>query len=984
MSTRVIALLFFIINQICWAQVDEQTLKFDYLSIKNGLSHNTIFSLLQDRYGYIWIGTQNGLNRYDGYTCKLYSLDELIATNQNYSGEQVSALFEDKKGNLWVGTKNSGIRIKRVSSDRFVRLSYDSLSIPFENSEISSFYEDDIGHIWITTIGSGLIKYDVSQQSITVFNTLNSKISSDVVFDIVKDKNGMIWVATAGSGLNCLKEDGQFEISHKMLYNSPNMVGFRKKILLDDNFLWVGTEGSGLYKMNIKNRNYIHFSSNHGTNRINSEAVIDLFKSDDNKIYIATDGEGLNVYDIETNKMYSYTQKTNSFASLNSNSLRCFLGDRTGNIWIGTFNGGVNIYKPSKVRFDYYLPKSINESLPARSILSVLQTQSGQTLVGTDGSGLYEFSNQKFNSKPFIHNSENKESIGGNKVKTLFQDSQGNIWLGFFAGGLDLYDIKSKTFSHFMDWNSNWKPNVWSITELKNTQELLIATLGDGLYTLNINSKKLKRYSPQSNKLNSFLDFNITTVHEDKSGRIWIGSLDNGLDLIDESNQVYKHFKNISEDSFSLSHNAIQTIYEDSDGEIWIGTDGGGINRWIGNDKFERINQTSGLIDNHVMSMIEDKNNNLWISTFQGVSRFTKNDRDFLNFNSRLFQNTNQFNQNSISIDNHGKLFFGGIYGLHSLEPKQLTDRISKNKTQLIFSDLKVFGKSIPVGILESNRQILEKPIENSNDIWLNYDDKSFTIYFKAIDYLNPTGDYLFKMQGFNDNWRTITAGDPSVTYTNLDPGHYVFNVKYNEKISFIQIHIAPPYWQTLWFKLLIFIFGLGLISFLMLFWVKRREASAKRIILQLQNDKLATEVESKNSKLVFSSAQMAHKNELLIELKQNLIDYEKKPDGNLKSLFRKLDYELKNENYWNEFNLYFNELDHKFLDLITKAHPSITKNDLRLCSLIRMNLSSKEIASLLNISLRAVEQGRYRLKKRFGIDKSLDLAVYIKSFNSI
>ena len=200
--------------------------------------------------------------------------------------------------------------------------------------------------------------------------------------------------------------------------------------------------------------------------------------------------------------------------------------------------------------------------------------------------------------------------------------------------------------------------------------------------------------------LNSFLDFNITTVHEDKSGRIWIGSLDNGLDLIDESNQVYKHFKNISNDSFSLSHNAIQTIYEDSDGEIWIGTDGGGINRWIGNDKFERINQTSGLIDNHVMSMIEDKNNNLWISTFQGVSRFTKNDRDFLNFNSRLFQNTNQFNQNSISIDNHGKLYFGGIYGLHSLEPKQLTDRISKNKIQLIFSDLKVFGKSIPVGIL--------------------------------------------------------------------------------------------------------------------------------------------------------------------------------------------------------------------------------------------------------------------------------------------
>jgi len=964
---------------LCLGQQPSNALSFDYLSIKNGLSHNTVFSLLQDRYGYIWIGTQNGLNKYDGYTCKLYPLDESISNNQNYSGEQVSALFEDKKGNLWVGTKNNGIKIKSVSSDRFIRLRYDSLSIPFESSEISSFYEDDLGLIWITTIGSGLIKYDVSQQKISVFNTQNSHISSDVVFDIVKDKNGMIWIATAGGGLNCLKEDGQFERSHEMLPNSPNMVGFRKKLLLDDDFLWVGTEGSGLYKMNIKNRSYIHFSSLKGENRINSEAVIDLFKSNDDQIYIATDGEGLNVFDIQTSKMYSYTQQTNSFASLNSNSLRCFLGDRTGNIWIGTFNGGVNIYKPSKIRFDYNLPESVDERLPARSILSVLQTQNGQALVGTDGSGLYEFNNQKFNTKPFIHNSGNKNSIGGNKVKTLFQDSQGNIWLGFFAGGLDLYDIKSKKFRHFMDW----KPNVWSITELKNTQELLIATLGDGLFTLNINSKKLERYLPQSNKLNSFSDFNITTVHEDKIGRLWVGSLDNGLDLIDESNQVYEHFKYISEDSFSLSHNAIQTIYEDSDGEIWFGTDGGGINRWLGNNKFERINKSSGLIDNHVMSMIEDKSNNLWISTFQGVSRYNKNDRDFLNFSIRSFQNTNQFNQNSISIDDYGKLYFGGIYGMHSLHPNQLNDRITENINQLIFSDLEVFGKNIPVGKFESNRQILEKPIENSSDVWLNYADKSFTIYFKAIDYLNPTGDYLFKMQGFNDNWRIITAGDPSVTYTNLDPGHYVFNVKYNEKISSIKIHIAPPYWQTIWFKLLVFIFGLGLISFILLFWVKRREASAKRIILQLQNDKLATEVESKNSKLVFSSAQMAHKNELLIELKQNLIDYEKKPDGNLKSLFRKLDYELKNENYWNEFNLYFNELDHNFLNLITIAHPSITKNDLRLCSLIRMNLSSKEIASLLNISLRAVEQGRYRLKKRFGIDKSVDLADYIKSFNN-
>ncbi|MEK9601658.1 MAG: triple tyrosine motif-containing protein, partial [Bacteroidota bacterium] len=417
-------------------------------------------------------------------------------------------------------------------------------------------------------------------------------------------------------------------------------------------------------------------------------------------------------------------------------------------------------------------------------------------------------------------------------------------------------------------------------------------------------------------------------------------------------------------------------------GEVWIGTEGGGLNKWLGNGKFDRINRSDGLIDNHVMGMIEDKNNQLWVSTFRGISCYTKSQGSFSNFSSRVFQNTNQFNQNAISMTANGKLYFGGIYGLHSIQPNQLKTTINSTNTQLIFTDFKVFGKSIPVGNQNKDRMILEKPIENCSDIYLNYLDKSFTIHFKAIDFIKPIGDYLFKLEGFSDDWRNINSGDPSVTYTNLDPGHYVFSVKYNEKISSLKIHIAPPYWQTMWFKSVVLIIGLAFIYFLLLFWVRRREASSKRMILQLQNEKLATEVESKNSKLVFSSAQMAHKNELLIELKQNLIDYEKKPDGNLKSLFRKLDYELKNENYWNEFNLYFNELDHHFLDLITQAHPKLTKNDLRMCSLIRMNLSSKEVASLLNISLRAVEQGRYRLKKRFGISKSIDLVDYIKSFN--
>lgn len=967
------------IAHLCNGQVHSTPLHFDQLTISNGLSHNTIYCILQDQNGYIWIGTQNGLNKYDGYTFEVYQSSEIKKNTEGFKGKSISALFEDRSANLWVGTKKQGINFKAKKNDRFVNLQSDSAFFSIKGIEISSFFEDKSDNIWITTVGAGVLKYNPKTGISKIFNHKNSHLTSDVVFDLVEDKYGTIWVATAGGGLNYLTADDKFKTSHAMLPNNPNMSGYQKKLLLDDEYLWLGTQGTGLYKMNLKDKNYIRFEKGEGKRAISSNAVMDLLIIDDEKLFIATDGNGLNIYDKNTQEISFYGLQSTGQAALNSNALLCMLEDRTGNIWIGTYNGGISIYKPNKTWFDFYVPNlSGNNDLSHHSILSILQSKNGEILVGTDGGGLnwLNQNHDNFETSSFINNPTDPNSIGGNVVKTMLEDSKGQIWIGLFAGGLDLYNPTTKTFEHFM-W---WRPNVWSLAERKNGK-LLVATLGDGLHVIDLQTKDITKFQFQSENIDHSIDKNIMTVFVDEMDRVWIGSLNNGLVMIDEKHNTYAQFKHNPKDSFSISNDEIRTIFQDSDGEIWIGTEGGGVNRWLGEGRFDQLRKKDGLIANSVMGISEDKIGNIWMTTFKGISRLNKKNNTITNFNFRTAQNTNQFNQDAILTDADGKLYFGGINGLHTIRP----DKVVENNYQpeIIFTDLKIHNKSVPIGKLKNGRIILKEPIETSSDIWLSYLDQSFTIFFNAIDYTNPLeNEFAFQLEGFSENWEYTSAGQRSATFTNLDAGTYVFKIKHKEKIVSVNVHIQPPFWKTLWFRFLAIIFSLGVIFSGLYFWIKRREASAKRIILQLKNEKLATEIEAKNSKLMFSSVQMAHKNEILTEVKKDLIEFEKNPAGNFRSLVRKLDYELKNEDYWKEFNLYFNEVDQKFLDRIIKKHPNLTKNDLRMCSLLRMNLSTKEIASLLNISVRAVEQSRYRLKKRLDLDKNNDLLKYISSFH--
>lgn len=953
---------------------------FDHLTISDGLSNNTIHCLLEDRFGYLWIGTQYGLNKYDGYDFEEIRSDDDLERGFQLAGAKVTALYEDSKGNLWVGTSKNGIYFCAAHEDRFSNRTEEPAFSAIAGFEVTSFLEDKASQIWITTVEGGLLRYDPSTGKAWHYTNSNSGLSSNVVFDIEEDKYGTIWVATAGGGLNILREGYRFELSHPMLPNHPNLSGYRKKLLLDDDYLWVATEGTGLYRMDTRDCSYTHFGLGLGERALSSNGVRDICKLPDGAIFIATDGGGLNIYDPSTGEIAQIRYQVENKTGLNSDALYCLKADRAGNIWIGTYNGGINIYKPRKVWFKQFAPGlPDSKNLENRSILSITETYDGTIWVGSDGGGLNRLApdDSQFSTLPFKHQPSDKRSIAGNAVKALFEDSSGQLWVGLFGAGLDRYEPESQTFEHILG-----PPySVWSITE-RQSGELWAGTMGEGIVVLDPETLETDylRHDPSNPK--SLADLNVMAVYADQSDQVWVGTIDQGLDRWVESRKEFEHFRYNPEDPYSISNNAIRSIFEDSQGNIWIGTEGGGLNQWLGDGRFKRIGQSEGLVANSVMGITEDEVGMIWVTTFEGISRLDPETMAIQNFDFRTHQNANQFNQAALLAANDGRLFFGGTNGLNTIQAGQLNAEAFAGT--VLLTDFKIFNQTIKAGQNLDGRVILERPIEEAEHIQLSYLDKSFSFSFSAIDYTNPKDyQYAFIMQGFDGQWQETEAGQNRVSYTNLDPGDYTFKVKYQEQMASINVHIQPPFWQTSWFRVLIALSIICLAAIGVYLILKRKEAVHNRALLRLKNEKMAAEIEAKTSKLMFSTVQMAHKNEMLIGLKDDLLKLQQQSGAPLGSVVRKLDAELRNEDHWKDFDIYFNQVDQDFFQSLLAKHPALTQNDLRLCSLIRINLSTKEIAFLLNISTRAVEQGRYRLKKRLELGKEEDLNKYITGFKT-
>lgn len=981
--------------QAGWLCAQTNNYFFEHMTIGQGLSHNTVYALLQDHQGFLWIGTQSGLNRYDGNGYKIYRSG--ATTDPNFKGSAIYALLEDRDHNIWVGTQKNGINVLDARTGLFRNLGQEARFKFLANAFVYALYQDRKGNVWMGMQGMGVVRYHPQSQTVNWYNVSNSSLPNNDVFEFAEDASGKIWIAT-GSNRLCYFDPQRQQFTPYTF--TDRFLGFRKTLLLEKGgAIWLGTEGYGLFHLNPATSEVTTYTS--ATTGLRSDNIRDLEWASGQQMLIATDGGGLNFLDTTTRQITALRYNPYLQGGLNTDALFKML-ITPNNIWIGTYNGGVNVHKPHKLRFESYTHTGkVQGELSHRSVLSLLETRNGRIWAGTDGGGLNEFHPESKTFSALQNQKGNDQSIGGNIIKALYEDVSGNIWIGIYDKGLDVYQPETGRFKHYHAGLNN--PNalinntVWCITGTPEGQ-IWIGTLGHGLNLLNPKTGQFTHMAHVSGNANSPSENVIMSVHYDRQNRLWIGTANKGVDVLDPKTGKYLHFKYDKNRPTGISGNETRAIFEDQNGSIWIGTEDGGLNKWLGQNRFEHYSTKEGLASNSVMGIAQDMHGNIWVSTLLGVSKIDLRTKKIQNFDFNHGAQANQFNQQALIATRKGDVMMGGINGLNLLNRTHNLNAQHSPDANVLITGLNIFNQPVLPGLQPNGRTIYEGLIEEAKSITLSYLDNVFSVEFASLDFDEPGNNrFKYKLEGFDHTWHTVPPFQRMIGFTNLEPRTYLLRIigsnsmgVWSTREAKLTITIKPPFWQTLWFRLIMLGITLVLVWLGFGFIIKQRERhlhekmlEADAEILRLQNQNLATELVSKNTQLVSIGLQVAHKNDFLNNIKKELreIPVEHAEQHLVNRMIRMVESEVKQQDFWKQFNVFFNEVNKDFTEQILKAHPDLSQNDIRLCSLMIINLNTKEIASILNIDPKSVEKSRNRLKKKLSLTAEDDLKAYLQTF---
>ncbi len=824
---------------------------FDHILSDKGLSQNTIHCIIQDSKGFMWFATEDGLDKYDGYNFTIYKNNPL--DKNSISDNFIWTIYEDKSGTIWVGTNSGGLCRFNRNTEEFTKYKHDrnnpnSLS----NNNVRTIFEDSKGVLWIGTEGGGLNKFDREKGKFIHFkhnpNNQNS-LSNNVVLSIFEDSKGTLWVGGDG-GINKFERNNQKFVSYQ--YNPNNQLSLSNNVVFSiyedhENNFWIGTSNgfnlfdrnTGTCKRFFSNTDIL---SNLDNNRINS-----ILEDKNGTLWVATGG-GLYEFNRKRKRFISLRQTESHSASLSNNNILSICQDYSNIIWIGTGEGGIFKFDRERIKFKHYHYDPTNQnSLSYNTVRSIYQDKSGIVWIGTLGGGLNRLDRKKDIYKHFIHQSNNEFSLSNNSVSSILRDKQGTLWIGTWGGGLNKVVVnKSNGSLKFLHYEHN-PEDKYSISNnivqsiYEDTKGRLWIGTGIGLDIFDKKSGKFFSYINNPQDPSSISENQIQScVTEDRNGYLWIGTWNglNKLNLSDISNKPpfnnlkFIHYTHIADDPNSLSDNRVISVLEDNSGNIWFGTYGGGLNELpvdqqkIGepnNAKFVHYEMKDGLASNIIYGILEDDENNLWLSTDNGLSRFSTLTKIFRNYYQSDGLQGNQFFWGANFKGLNGELFFGGTNGVDAFFPATLKD--NKHVPPIVITDFQIFNK--PVEIAKDDSP-LKQSITMTKEITLPYSKNVFSFEFAALDYTVPSkNQYAYMMEGFDKDW--VKSGSRRyVTYTNLDPGKYIFKVKgsnndgtWNEKGASIKLIILPPFWKTWWFIIIAFLVIGGFISFVIVYRVR-------------------------------------------------------------------------------------------------------------------------------------------------------------------
>ena len=807
----------------CINVTQAQEIRFLNTTSEDGLSINGVTKLLQDKKGFIWLGTFNGLNRYDGYTFKIFLPEP--GNSKSISHHSLSALVQDNNGYIWCGTKD-GLNRFDWRTEKFAKFKNN----PKDQSSLSEnhiycIHKSKEGTIWIGTL-NGLNKYNPDKNNFTVFKKVHKIYNPDslnTVTCIDEDKNGNLWMGT-WDGLIQMNKEGKVLASFFDEGPKAKSINYRKisSIYVDKlNTIWVGTSDRGLKKYDAKNRSFISYRSIPGNpNTISNDNVTTIFEDRLGNLWVGT-ANGLNKFDKKKNSFTRYYNDPEKPLSLVNNEILSITEDKNGLMWIGT-SGGVSCFYQTENRFHYITADKQNpeEGLPHNQVTSILLDSKKNLWVGTpEGVAKISFETNK-TTRIIRHPGSN--SIGSNNVMSVYEDSKGMIWIGTNDVSLNRLNPVTGEIKHYIynstDPASISNEGVTTICEDKKGN-LWFGTWW-GLNKYDRNTDNFYRYMANPQNSTSLKVDVIWKVFEDSKDFIWVGTDGGGVSRLDPQTNIFTNFVHDSTRANSISGNIGITVFETKDGMMWFGTNEG-LNRYDrSSGKFKSYTKADGLPSQFVNSIEEDKEGYLWLSGDKGLSRFDRKTETFINYAKKEGIKELEFSARVSSNSKNGTLYFGTKKGMLIFNPQEIKE--TGSQAPVVFTDLKIFNQSVPIS--DDGSSVLDVSITGADVIKIPYKEDVITFEFALLDYFNSgEKSYTYKLEGFDEKWNSMGHRN-SATYTNLPPGEYNFIVHAfignritNQKKTSIRLVVVPAFYQTIFFKValisLIALLGLYLIQ---------------------------------------------------------------------------------------------------------------------------------------------------------------------------
>ncbi|MFC1848915.1 two-component regulator propeller domain-containing protein [candidate division CSSED10-310 bacterium] len=800
-----IFLFTFLVPPDNWAQVRDIALT--RISTEEMQFQSPVLCILQDSLGFMWFGTKDGLQKFDGYQFTVYRNDP--GDSYSLSDNDIRAICEDSSGDLWIGTRGGGINKFERRKECFIRFTHDAQNPrSLSNNIVRSIYEDSTGTLWIGT-DFGLNKFERQKGQCVRYNYdpgNPDSLSHDAVRTICEDSSGYLWIGTE-NGLNKFEREKEHFVHYQhdpQVETSLSNSNINTIFIDSYDQLWIGTYGGGLNKFIPSEEHFIHYQHEPDNTLSLSNNYIFSILEDRAGIFWVGTYNGLNRFERQKEQFTSYTYNSKNINSLINNNVLSMYEDRTGIIWIGTF-GGLNKYHRDRERFQCYLSNPDDPStLNYTDICAFCEDQTGMIWIGTWGGGLSKFDREKQLFTHYKHNPNDPRSLSSNRVWSIFEDSAGVLWIGTRDGGLNRFEREKEHFFQFRhdpdDPTSLSNDSILAIYEDSSTA-LWLGTWGGGLNKFEREKGQFLRFMNDPDDPTSLSSNLPRVILEDSSGLLWIGTRDGGLNAFNREKGQFLHFINDPDDPTSLSMNRVRTLLEDSSGVLWIGTYGGGLNKYIREKNcFKVYTEKDGLPNNAVHGILEDESGNLWLSTNKGLSKFNPDTETFTNYDVRDGLQSNQFNSMTCLKLKSGEMLFGGIYGFNLFHPAQVKD--NPHIPPVVLTRFQLFNQTVIPG----DQGPLKESITVADRIELSYKHSVFSFEFAALDFgLPEKNSYAYMLEGFDRDW--IYSGHRRyVTYTNLDPGNYTFQAKasnndglWNEVGVSLPISIAPPPWETWW-----------------------------------------------------------------------------------------------------------------------------------------------------------------------------------------